>query len=426
MFNDYWKPDSTTELYHFIGKDILYFHALFWPAMLQHAGFRTPTKLFAHGFLTVNGEKMSKSRGTFITASSYVEHIKNTEYLRYYYAAKLNGTMEDIDLSLDDFVAKVNSDLIGKYINIASRCAGFISKRFDGKLGIDDSSASELIKQSAFASQSISSSYEERDFARTLREIMRLADVANQYIAEKKPWDLAKQEGKEAELQATCSTALSLFRDLTLYLKPILPELAKRVEAFMNIPPLVWSDVWQPLPAGHSINTYEHLATRIDPKLITALIEANQENLQASPQEHSPARHGEAQQHLPSPHPSPLQGEGAKVGAIAPLITLDDFNKVDLRVARIINAEHVEGAEKLLKLTLDIGEEKTRTVFAGIKSAYDPEKLKGRMTVMVANLAPRKMKFGLSEGMVLAASGESPGLFILSPDEGSLPGMRVK
>jgi methionyl-tRNA synthetase len=416
-FDEYWKQGSDAELYHFIGKDILYFHALFWPAMLQHAGFRTPTKLFAHGFLTVNGEKMSKSRGTFITAKSYVDHIKNTEYLRYYYAAKLNGTMEDLDLNLDDFVAKVNSDLIGKYINIASRCAGFISKRFDGKLGNIDSAATTEF-QSAFNSGEIAHCYEQRDFSRALREIMRLADVANQYIAEKKPWELAKHADKDAELHETCSTALTLFRDLTLYLKPILPMLAAQVEAFLNISPLAWNDIWKALPAGHTINTYQHLMTRLDPKLIEAMVAANQESLQ--PQVQSEQRHAAHQQHTANKEVARAEKE------FEPFIDIAEFSKIDLRVARIVNAEHVEGAEKLLKLTLDIGEEKPRTVFAGIKSAYDPEKLKGRMTVMVANLAPRKMKFGMSEGMVLAASGEAPGLFILSPDDGAQPGMRVK
>ena len=419
LFDEYWKPDSKTELYHFIGKDILYFHALFWPAMLQHAGFRTPTKLFAHGFLTVNGEKMSKSRGTFITAGSYLKQGLNPEYLRYYYAAKLNGTMEDIDLNLEDFVAKVNSDLIGKYINIASRCAGFISKRFDGKLGASDPAATAEF-QSAFKNGEIAHCYEQRDFARALREIMRLADSANQYIAEKKPWELAKQEGKDAELLEVCSTALTLFRDLTLYLKPVLPELAARVESFLNITPLLWNGAWQALPAGHTIDTYQHLATRLDPKLIEAMIAANQESLQPVPQAHSEQRHAAHQQQT-----AKKEAELAEKD-FEPFIGIDDFSKIDLRVAKIVNAEHVEGAEKLLKLTLDIGEAQPRTVFAGIKSAYDPEKLKGRMTVMVANLAPRKMKFGLSEGMVLAASGEAPGLFILSPDDGAQPGMRIK
>ena len=416
-FDEYWKPGSDTELYHFIGKDILYFHALFWPAMLQHAGFRTPTKLFAHGFLTVNGEKMSKSRGTFITAKSYTDHIKNTEYLRYYYAAKLNGTMEDLDLNLDDFVAKVNSDLIGKYINIASRCAGFISKRFDGKLGNTDAAATAEF-QAAFKNGEIAHCYEQRDFSRALREIMHLADVANQYIAEKKPWELTKQEGKDAELHEVCSTAMTLFRDLTLYLKPILPVLAGQVEEFLNIPPLAWNNIWKAMPAGHAISTYQHLATRLDPKLIEAMVAANQESLQ--PPVQSEQRHAAHQQHTANKEVARAEKD------FEPFIGIDDFMKVDLRVARIVNAEHVEGAEKLLKLTLDIGEEKPRTVFAGIKSAYDPEKLKGRMTVMVANLAPRKMKFGMSEGMVLAASGEGGGPFILGPDDGAQPGMRIK
>ncbi|MBA4381000.1 MAG: methionine--tRNA ligase [Sideroxydans sp.] len=404
-FNDYWKQGSDAELYHFIGKDILYFHALFWPAMLQHAGFRTPTKLFSHGFLTVNGEKMSKSRGTFITARSYIDHIKNTEYLRYYYAAKLNGSMEDLDLNLEDFVAKVNSDLIGKYVNIASRCAGFISKKFDGKLGAVDASATAEFK-STFDKGEVARCYEDRDYARALREIMRLADVANQYIAEKQPWAMAKLEGKEAELHEVCSTAMTLFRDLTLYLKPVLPELAVQVESFLNIAPLTWSGAWQALPSGHTINTYQHLATRLDSKLIEGMIAANQESLKSMTETTAVAK--------------------PAIAPIAETISIDDFSKIDLRVARIANAEHVEGAEKLLKLTLDIGEENPRTVFAGIKSAYDPEKLKGRMTVMVANLAPRKMKFGMSEGMVLAASGETPGLFVLSPDDGAQPGMRIK
>jgi methionyl-tRNA synthetase len=367
--------------------------------------------LFAHGFLTVNGEKMSKSRGTFITARSYIENIKNTEYLRYYYAAKINGTMEDLDLNLDDFVAKVNSDLIGKYINIASRCAGFIAKRFDGKLGQTDTAATADF-ESVFRSGTIAHCYEQRDFSRALREIMRLADVANQYIAEQKPWELAKLAGKDVELHTACSTAMTLFRDLTLYLKPVLPVLAGQVEDFLNIPPLAWNDTWQALPAGHTINTYQHLATRLDPKLIEAMTAANLESMKPMTESHSQTRHAEAQQHAIAP--------------IAETISIEDFAKIDLRVAKIVNAEHVEGAEKLLKLTLDIGEEAPRTVFAGIKSAYDPEKLKGRMTVMVANLAARKMKFGMSEGMVLAASGNESGLYILSPDVGAAPGMRIK
>ena len=494
-FDEYWKPDSKAELYHFIGKDILYFHALFWPAELQHAGYRTPTSVFAHGFLTVNGEKMSKSRGTFITAGSYLKQGLNPEYLRYYYAAKLNGTMEDIDLSLEDFVAKVNSDLIGKFINIASRSAGFITKRFNGKLsdrvpGSDmfewlasearveakpswtgkldieykpemasPISESSLWQELISAGELIRSNYENRDYARAIREIMRLADMANLYVDHYKPWDLAKRSPSynlpnaepgvlDQRLHDICSVCINLFKVLVAYLKPVLPELAKNVEDFLNIAPLQWSDA-QTLLLGHSINPYQHLMTRVDQKQIDAMIEANKQTLAPAADSHSQVRHAEAQQHqikIPPSPPSPKGGEAVEIlagvgastvphfakgglGGISPVaetISIDDFSKVDLRVARIVNAEHVEGAEKLLKLTLDIGEEKPRTVFAGIKSVYDPEKLKGRMTVMVANLAPRKMKFGLSEGMVLAASGDSPGLFILSPDDGAQPGMRIK
>ncbi len=446
-FDDYWKQGSDTELYHFIGKDILYFHALFWPAMLQHAGFRTPTKLFAHGFLTVNGEKMSKSRGTFITARSYVDHIKNTEYLRYYYAAKLNGTMEDLDLNLEDFVAKVNSDLIGKFINIAARSAGFITKRFAGELTslpYEDLTEHKLktggntynippremvlIREYMKGfTRTIHDAYEQRQYALALRHIMSLADEANKFVDDWKPWELAKDPNKVEALHWCCSVSLQAFRFLALYLKPVLPKLVSDIEQFLNIPPLQWQDAETLLPASHKINVYEHLMTRLDPKLIEAMVAANQESLKPMTEAHSQQRHAEAQQHTPSPlAPLPPAGEGNKIAPIAETISIDDFAKIDLRVAHIVNAEHVEGAEKLLKLTLDIGEEKPRTVFAGIKSAYDPEKLKGRMTVMVANLAPRKMKFGMSEGMVLAASGEAPGLFVLSPDDGAMPGMRIK
>src|ERR1039458_8010305 len=444
-FDEYWKPDSTAELYHFIGKDILYFHALFWPAMLQHAGFRTPTKLFAHGFLTVNGEKMSKSRGTFITADSYLKQGLNPEYLRYYYAAKLNGTMEDIDLSLEDFVARVNSDLVGKYINIASRCAGFIQKRFNGKLTslpYDDLTDLKLKADASISgsprlipllreygigfSDIIESSYNERNFNHALRAVMHIADEANKFIDEWKPWELAKSDANDKALQWVCSVGIQAFRLLTLYLKPVLPKVAEGVESLLQIPALTWQDSQTLLPPGHRINPYQHLMTRVDQKQIDAMIEANKQTLEPASDTHSPTRHAIAQQPLPAPQASPLKGEGTNVGAIASIISIDEFSKIDLRVAKIVNAEHVEGAEKLLKLTLDIGEEKPRTVFAGIKSVYDPEKLKGRMTVMVANLAPRKMKFGLSEGMVLAASGEALGLFILSPDDGAQPGMRIK
>ncbi|WP_047550162.1 methionine--tRNA ligase [Methylotenera sp. G11] len=414
-FDEYWNKDSATELYHFIGKDILYFHALFWPATLAYADYRTPTQIFAHGFLTVNGEKMSKSRGTFITARSYLDHIKNPEYLRYYYAAKLNSTMEDIDLNLEDFVARVNSDLVGKYINIASRTAGFINKRFCGKLS--PSAANSVIAEIKAAAQLVADSYAEREYSKALREIMRLADLANGFVADKAPWVLAKQEGQDALLQEVCSDALEMFRLLTLYLKPVLPKLAEEIEQFLNIAPLTWAVVDASLPAQHVINAYEHLITRVDSKLIEAMTEANKENLQATPapQPHSEQRHAQHQ-----------QNEANADAEASAYISIDDFTKVDLRIAQIVNAEHVEGAEKLLKLTLDIGEEQPRQVFAGIKSAYDPATLVGRLTVMVANLAPRKMKFGMSEGMVLAASDERGGPFILSPDSGAQPGMRVK
>lgn len=414
-FDEYWQAEGNegtspkTELYHFIGKDILYFHALFWPATLEYSGHRKPTKIFAHGFLTVNGEKMSKSRGTFITARSYLDHIKNPEYLRYYYAAKLNSTMEDIDLNLEDFVARVNSDLVGKYINIASRTAGFINKRFGGKL--QPSNQNTVIAELQSAANTISSAYEEREYGKALREIMRLADFANGYVAEKAPWVMAKQEGQDAALQQVCSDALEMFRLLTLYLKPVLPDLACEIEKFLNISSLSWSSVPQSLTAEHTINAYDHLITRIDPKLIEAMTEANKENLTATSNV------------APIPVDKTVTPETKNEGDY---ISIDDFSKVDLRIAKIVNAEHVEGAEKLLKLTLDIGEDKPRQVFAGIKSAYDPATLIGRNTVMVANLAPRKMKFGLSEGMVLAASDERGGPYILSPDAGAEAGMRVK
>jgi methionyl-tRNA synthetase len=405
-FDAFWKPDSEAELYHFIGKDILYFHALFWPAELAHAGFRTPTKIFAHGFLTVDGAKMSKSRGTFITAESYLNAGLNPEWLRYYYAGKLSATMEDIDLNLDDFSARVNADLVGKYVNIASRTAGFVHQRFGGRLGAADA---DLPVFSAIreAAPQIAERYEAREFSRAMRDIMALADEANQYIAAVKPWELARQEGEAAEaaLRRACANSVNLFRLLTILLKPVLPALAARAENFLNVAPLAWTDVENLLPEGHAIRAYAHLMQRIDPKQIAALIAANRENL---------APQGKAA--------PPAEAEAtAQIG-------MDDFLKVDLRIARIVEAAQVEGAEKLVKLLLDIGEEKPRQVFAGIKSAYDPAALTGRLTVMVANLAPRKMKFGLSEGMVLAASpeGDTGGIYLLAPDSGATPGMRVK
>lgn len=407
-FDEYWKKDSKTELYHFIGKDILYFHALFWPATLEYSGHRTPTQVFAHGFLTVNGEKMSKSRGTFITARSYLEHVKNPEYLRYYYAAKLNGSMEDIDLNLEDFVARVNSDLVGKYINIASRTAGFIAKKFNNQLLVANHA---VIDEMRTAASSIAEAYAARDFARALREIMKLTDAANGYVADTAPWVVAKDESRTAELHSICSNALEMFRLLTIYLKPVLPNIALAVETFLNIQPLQWADVGQSLCA-QTIQPYSHMITRLEGKQIEAMVEANKESLQVAPPAKTEAK-----------AETKVENKVTEEGAY---ISIDDFTKVDLRIAKIVTAEHVEGAEKLLKLLLDIGEEKPRQVFAGIKSAYDPATLVGRLTVMVANLAPRKMKFGMSEGMVLAASDERGGPFILSPDNGAQPGMRVK
>jgi methionyl-tRNA synthetase len=389
------RSDEATELIHFIGKDILYFHALFWPAMLKYSGYRTPSKIYAHGFLTVNGEKMSKSRGTFITAASYLAQGLNPEWLRYYYAAKLGPTMEDIDLSLEDFTARVNSDLVGKYVNIASRAAGFIHKRFDGRMM---RSTSALLTEVQAAAPAIAALYEAREYGKAVREIMQLADRANQFVDQEKPWELARRVEASAALHRVCCEAINLFRLLTLYLKPVLPHLAQRVENFLAIAPLQWADAAELLPEGHKINAYEHLMTRIDPRRINALIEANRES---------------------------MTGEGAMPhGQTTPQISIDDFHRVDLRVARIVAAEAVPGADKLLKLTLDLGGER-RTVFAGIKSAYTPEALQGRLTVMVANLTPRKMKFGVSEGMVLAA-GDGESIFLLSPDDGALPGMRIK
>ena len=413
------KPGSDTELVHFIGKDILYFHALFWPAMLEYAGYRTPSKVYAHGFLTVNGEKMSKSRGTFITAESYIAQGLNPEWLRYYYAAKLNSTMEDIDMNLDDFVARVNSDLVGKYVNIASRASNFLTKYFDGKVmpasasgGPTRSGTGSATIMSTEYENAIASAYEQREFGKATRLIMAYADQINQYFDENKPWELAKSDTARKQLHEVCSECIAAFYRLTIMLKPILPVLATQAEAFLGTPGLNWKDLSKRPTA---ITQYKHLMTRVDPKQITALTEANKESLKpAAPAPHSQQRHAQHQ-------------ENAVEAATQPeTISIDDFTKIDLRIARIANAEHVEGADKLLKLSLEVGDLGTKQVFAGIKAAYDPEQLKGRLTVMVANLAPRKMKFGMSEGMVLAASGEAPGLYLLSPDSGAQPGMRIK
>ncbi len=403
-FDEFWGKDSDAELYHFIGKDIIYFHALFWPAMLHGADFRTPTAVFSHGFLTVDGQKMSKSRGTFIKARTYLDHL-NPEYLRYYFAGKLGSGVEDIDLNLEDFTARINADLVGKVVNIASRCAGFISKRFDGMLS-EQIAEPALLQAFIDAGETIAEHYEKREFSRAVREIMALADRANQYIDEKKPWVIAKEEGKDQELQDTCSMGLNLFRLLIGYLRPILPATAEKSEAFLQIDALSWAALKQPL-TGHQIAKFEPLMTRIDPKQVEAMTEDSKQDL-------TKTATAEAKPSGPlADHP------------IAASIDYDDFAKVDLRVVRIAKAAHVEGADKLLQLTLDLGGE-TRNVFAGIKSAYAPEDLEGKLTVMVANLAPRKMRFGLSEGMVLAAGPGGKDLFILNPDSGAEPGMKVK
>ncbi|HEX9626565.1 MAG TPA: methionine--tRNA ligase [Acidiferrobacterales bacterium] len=548
-FDAWWGQGAKTELYHFIGKDILYFHALFWPAMLAGAGFRKPTAIYAHGFLTVDGQKMSKSRGTFINARTWLNHL-NPEYLRYYFAAKLGPRVEDIDLNMDDFVARINSDLVGKYVNIASRTASFVTRRLNGKLSKAnqlrykwDAGQGEILSTFQNAANTIAEFYEGREFAKATKEIMRLADLANEYIDKERPWEIAKDAGREEYLRDVCSVGLNMFRLLTLYLKPILPALSEQAELFLNIRPLTWNDAGS-LIADHPIHPYQHLATRVDPKHVAAMLDESKESLNLpSPSgrgaggEGKPARKilppkkliefarrlrseqtdaerllwellrdrrvhdaqfrrqhpieadgkryildfychdarlgveldgGQHQEHaaqdaararvltqqgitvlrfwnndvlteteavlesiwnaleerLPMTEPSPPaplpEGEGSST------ITIDDFAKVDLRIARIEKAGYVEGADKLLQLTVDIGEGRTRNIFAGIRSAYDPKDLEGRLTVVVANLAPRKMKFGVSEGMVLAAGPGGKELWILAPDSGAQPGMRVK
>ncbi len=402
----YWQYESSqksgTELYHFIGKDIVRFHTLFWPAMLEAVDYRKPSAVFVHGFLTVDGAKMSKSRGTFIKAETYLRHL-NPEYLRYYFAAKLSNNVVDMDLNLDDFSARVNSDVVGKMVNIASRCAGFIVKRFDGMLATE-SAAPELHLEFANAAEAIAARYENREFSQAMREIMALADKANQFIDEHKPWILIKDENKLAEVQQVCTAGLNAFRSLCIYLKPVLPNLVSDAEAFLNTPELTWDDLQAPL-LDHKINKFKPLMTRVESDAIENMIEESKESLE------------ETSTLDPD---SPLAKD-----PISDEISFDEFAKIDLRIARIVKAEHVDGADKLLQLTLDIGGE-TRNVFAGIKSAYQPEELEGKLTVMVANLAARKMRFGLSEGMVLAAGPGGSDLFVLSPDEGAEPGMRVK
>lgn len=400
-FDDFWKEDSDCEVHHFIGKDIVNFHALFWPAMLKTAGYRTPTRVHAHGFVTVGGVQMSKSRGTFINARTYLDHL-DPEYLRYYFAAKMSGGVDDLDINLEDFVQRVNSDLVGKVVNIASRCAGFINKQFDGQLA--SKSANPLLDEFSAPQETIAEHYENGDYGKALREIMALADKANQFIADMKPWEMAKQEGKSDEVQQVCSDGINLFRLLIAYLKPVTPKLAERAEAFLNIEPLTWDDLNTRL-TEHNINKFKPLLTRVESDQVDAIVNATKEE--------------------------PIEDKGntevsepAETQSKDDTIQFDDFDKVDLRVVEIIKAEHVEGADKLLQLTLSLGDE-TRNVFAGIKAAYDPGELVGKKTVMVANLAPRKMKFGVSEGMVLAAGPGGKDIYLLEPDSGAKPGMKV-
>ncbi|CPR13656.1 Methionyl-tRNA synthetase [Brenneria goodwinii] len=399
-FDEFWRKDSTTELYHFIGKDIVYFHSLFWPAMLEGSNFRKPTNLFVHGYVTVNGAKMSKSRGTFIKAGTYLQHL-DADCLRYYYAAKLSSRIDDIDLNLEDFVQRVNADIVNKLVNLASRNAGFISKRFDGKLA-DKLADADLYKTFTDAAQSIAESYANRESGKAIREIMALADLANRYVDEQAPWVVAKEEGREADLQAICSMGINLFRVLMTYLKPVLPALAQRAEAFLN-KELKWDEITAPL-LGHKVNTFKALFNRIDLDKVDAMVNASKEDMATAKTVSGPLAENPVQE----------------------TIKFDDFDKVDMRIALIKQAELVEGSDKLLRLTLDLGGE-TRQVFSGIRTAYpDPSVLEGRLTVMVANLAPRKMRFGLSEGMVMAAGPGGKDIFLLSPDSGAQPGMQVK
>jgi methionyl-tRNA synthetase len=402
---DAFMADPAVEQIHFIGKDITYFHTLFWPAMLHFSGRKTPDKVYVHGFITLGGDKMSKSRGTGLSPLRYLEVGLDAEWLRYYIAAKLNARVEDIEFNPEDFIARINSDLIGKYVNIASRAAGFLTKRFGGRLSSDVGVEGRVLLDGLrAASDPVRELYEEREFGKALREVMLLADRVNEYVDRHKPWDLAKQSGQEAVLHDVCSVCIEAFRLLTIYLKPVLPALAGKVEAFLKISPLDWHDASRSLGA-HSIGGYQHLMQRVDPKQVDALFD--------------PAAAAAAASHdLPG-------GE-----ALATEIKIDDFARIDLRIARIVNAELVDGSDKLLRLTLDVGEGRMRNVFAGIKSAYQPADLVGKLTVMVANLAPRKMKFGTSEGMVLAASHADgkvhPGLYVLEPWPGAQPGMRVR
>ena len=421
-FDDYWKPDSDAEVYHFIGKDIINFHALFWPSMLSAADFRTPTAVNAHGFVTVNGAKMSKSRGTFIKARTYLNHL-NPTYLRYYFAAKLGSSVDDFDLNLEDFVQRVNSDLVNKLINIASRTANFIKK--SGGVLSESCAEEAMVNDFINAGDHIAELYERREFGRAMKEIMTLADRANEYIQAKAPWAMSKEEGREQEVLEVCSVAVNLFRQLMTYLSPVLPELAEKTAAFLNLESLGWEDR-RSILTGHAINKFKPMLARAEMDKVTAILEETKTELEkenggaATAKDQKTDKKTEKKAKNKGPE---LREDGNEV--IADTIEFPDFAKVDLRIARIIKADHVEGADKLLQLTLDIGNGETRNVFSGIKAAYKPEDLEGKLTVMVANLAPRKMKFGLSEGMVLAAGPGGSEIYLLEPHDGAQPGMRV-
>ena len=421
-FDDYWKPDSDAEVYHFIGKDIINFHALFWPSMLSAADFRTPTAVNAHGFVTVNGAKMSKSRGTFIKARTYLNHL-NPTYLRYYFAAKLGSSVDDFDLNLEDFVQRVNSDLVNKLINIASRTANFIKK--SGGVLSENCAEEAMVNDFINAGDQIAELYEKREFSRAMREIMTLADRANEYIQAKAPWAMSKEEGREQEVLEVCSVAVNLFRQLMTYLSPVLPELADKTAAFLNLETLGWEDR-RSILTGHAINKFKPMLARAEMDKVTAILEETKTELEkengGAPAAKDQKTDKKADKKAKNKGPE-LREDGNEV--IAETIEFPDFAKVDLRIARIVKADHVEGADKLLQLTLDIGNGETRNVFSGIKAAYKPDDLEGKLTIMVANLAPRKMKFGLSEGMVLAAGPGGSEIYLLEPHDGAQPGMRV-
>ncbi|EGY53713.1 methionine--tRNA ligase [Neisseria shayeganii] len=411
-YDEYFQAGSQTEMYHFIGKDILYFHALFWPAMLKFSGHRAPTGVFAHGFLTVDGQKMSKSRGTFITAKSYLDGGLNPEWMRYYIAAKLNSKIEDIDLNLNDFIARVNSDLVGKYVNIAARASGFIAKRFEGRL--KDVSGSPLLQKLAAERDSIAADFEQREYAKALREIMALADAVNEYVDANKPWELAKQEGQDARLHEVCSELINAFKILSIYLAPVLPKVAERAAAFLNLDGLRWADAATVLPEGHTINPYSHLMQRVEQKQVDDLIEANKQSIQST----QPASGTASTEAAPA--------EKSPYTPVAEQASFDDFMKIDMRVAKVLNCEAVEGSTKLLKFDLDFGFEQ-RIIFSGIAASYpNPAELNGRMVIAVANFAPRKMaKFGVSEGMILSAATADGKLKLLDVDAGAQPGDKV-